>query len=292
MKVMQPLSLRGLFLLCYVMALLGLFFYLRFPGEEVHRYAEERVAAMVRGAFCRVVGPSYRFPRTMTIQSLQFGLADSQAWQGEIRDIAVTVGSFLPPYKLAVDGSFYGGRLQVVIAVDSLQEVEVGELRLSDIDLSALPRGVFAGRRQLAGRLDIAGTGRLGAEGRDKISGKAQLTIRDGSVSLLQPVFSLQQLHFSRLSCDLQVVDDSITITQGTMQGSDLHVDFSGSWQAAGGWDAGILLLQGRLRPQVALLQSQPEQRQALDLLLQRHDGGLPFEVAGTPFSPTLRFLP
>jgi type II secretion system protein N len=288
----SALSLRGLFLLCYVMAVLALLLYLRFPGEEVRRYAEERVAAMVPGGFCRVVGTSYRFPRTITIQSLQLGLADSQAWQGEIRDIAVTVGSVLPPYKLEVEGSLYGGRLEAEIAVYSARELEIGELRLGDIDLSALPGEVFAGRRQLTGRLDIAGAGRLGAEGRGRVSGKIEMTIRDGSVSLLQPVLSLQQLHFSRLSCNLQVVDDGITIGQGVLQGSDLHADFSGSLQTAGGLDAGMVLLRGRLRPQAALLQSQPEQRQALDLLVRRHDGGLPFEVAGTPRYPTLRFLP
>jgi type II secretion system protein N len=288
----SALSLRGLFLLCYVMAVLALLLYLRFPGEDVRRYAEARVAAMVPGGFCRVVGPSYRFPRTITMQSLQFGLEDRQAWQGEIRDLAVTVGSVLPPYKLEVEGSLYGGRLEAEIAVYSARELEIGELRLTDIDLAALPREVFAGRRQLTGRLDIAGAGRLRADGRDKLSGQGQLSLRDGSVSLLQPVLSLQQLHFSRLSCSLQVVDDGITIGQGVLQGSDLHADFSGSWQAAGGLDAGMVLLRGRLRPQADLLQSRPEQRQALDLLVQHHDGWLPFEVAGTLRYPILRFLP
>lgn len=288
----SALSLRGLFLLSYVMAVLALLLYLRFPGEEVRRYAEARVAAMVPGGFCRIVGTSYRFPRTITIRSLQLGLADSQAWQGEIRDLAVTVGSILPPYKLEVEGSLYGGRLQAEIAVYSAQKVEIGELRLGDIDLAALPGEVFAGRRQLTGRLDIAGAGGLGTEGRDKIGGRAQLTIREGSVSLLQPVLSLQQLHFSRLSCNLQMIDRTIVVDQGILRGDDLHADFSGAWQAAGGFEAGMVLLRGHLRPQAALLQSRPEQRQALDLLARRHDGGLPFEVAGTPLSPTLRFLP
>lgn len=291
MRLMRLFSLRGLFFLCYAMAVLVLFLYMRFPGEEVRRYAEERMAAMVPGVFCRVVGPAYRFPRTMTVQSLQFGLVDRQAWQGEIRDIAVTLGTFLPPYKLLVEGSLYGGRLQAVIAVDSPQVIEVGELRLSDLDLAALPREVFAGR-QLTGRLDIAGTGRLDTNARNNTSGKARLIISDGSVSLLQPVFSLRQLRFSLLSGGLQVVGDSINIGQGVLRGSDLHADFSGSWQAVDGMDSGMLLLRGRLRPQDALLQSQPEQRQALDLLVQQHDGGLPFEVTGTPLSPNLRFLP
>ncbi len=292
MKLITPFSLRGLGLLCYVMAVLALLLYLRFPGEEVRRYAEELVVAMIPGGSCRVVGPSYRFPRTITIQSLQLGRGDRPEWRVELRDIAVTVDSVLPPYRLGVDAALYGGRLEALIAVGAAQEVEIGELRLHDVDLAALPRELFGGQRQLAGRLDIAGVGRLAAEGRNKGSGQAQLTIRDGSVSLLQPILSLHQLRFSHLSCDLQVIDGSITVGQGIMQGTDLHADFSGSWQNAAGFDAGIVLLRGTLRPQATLLQGQPEQRQALDLLVQRHDGGMPFEVAGTPFTPTLRFLP
>jgi len=274
----------------YALALLALLLYPRFPGEELRAYGEARVAALFPGSSCRISGVSYDFPLTLGFAALRLDLGGSEERRVQAQKVVISLGSIFPPHRWAVSGTLYGGSLTGELALGADGEIAVTALRLRDLDLAALPLGLFGGR-QLTGRLAGDGEGKVAAA-RGGLVGRGRLTVDNGRIALRQPIFSLENWRFRELFCVLAVDESILELRQGRLEGPELSADFSGQVSLARTGDGGAVQVRGRLRPQPALLEALSEQDRLVETALRQGDGGIGFEITGTIATPVLRLAP
>ena len=290
----KPFRIFGFML--YALALLLLLIVLRFPGEELRRYGEGRLAALVPGSSWRILGLSYRFPLTLAAEGLEVTLAEGQGPRVRLDKLSASLSSLVPPGEVAVTAAIYGGTLQGRLRLGSGAGLEGRDLRLEKVDAALLPGEFLPGGRKVNGRLDAWGElnfSPASATAEGGLLGRGEVSLRDGSIALLSPLFSLQRLDVGQLSCELRLARGRIDIASGQLRGADLQADFAGWWQQAGDIFSGQVELGGRVQPGQGLLaRVAEEERQGLELLLTSHEGGLPFTVTGTVAAPFFRFDP
>ena len=280
----------------YALVVLLLLIVLRFPGEELRRYGEGRLAALVPGSSWRILGLSYRFPLTLVAEGLELTLAEGQGPGVRVDKLSASLSPLALPGEVAVTADFYGGRLQGRLRLGPGAGLEGRDLRLEKVDAALLPGEFFPGGRKVNGRLDAWGElsySPASATAEGGLFGRGEVSLRDGSIALLAPLFSLKRLDVGQLSCELRLARGRVDIASGQLRGADLQADFAGWWQQAGDIFSGQVQLGGRLRPGQGLLAGvAEEERHGLELLLASHEGGLPFTVTGTVAAPLFRFDP
>ena len=278
----------------YAVALLLLLAVLRFPGEELRRYGEGRLAALVPGSSWRILGLSYRFPLTVSATGLELTLGEGREVRLLAEHLRASLVSLAYPGEVAVSAALYGGAVQGRLRFVTGAGLAGGDLRLEGVDVARLPAEFFPGGRRLSGRLDARGELSFGpatSPSESGLSGRGEISLRDGSISLFSPLLSLHTLDVGQLSCGLRLDRGRLDIVSGQLRGAELKADFSGWWQSGGDIFSGQVQLGGQVQPADKLLAKMAaEERHGLELLLADHEGGLPFTVTGSVGSPLFRF--
>jgi type II secretion system protein N len=147
-------------------------------------------------------------------------------------------------------------------------------------------------------RLDRTSTGKLSGqyrfEGdwRDPTRGAftAELQVAEGSISLQQPVFGLDQLEFGQMTASLELREGVLTLSQGKVDSRLLAAEFSGTATLANPLPMSEMKIDGTLEPRPELLSSLNEEATVALIRKQLRDDKLSFALSGTMLEPGIQF--
>ncbi|MHB8790966.1 MAG: type II secretion system protein GspN [Desulfobulbaceae bacterium] len=156
----------------------------------------------------------------------------------------------------------------------------------------------LAGLTAIWTRIDRTATGKLSGhyrfEGdwRDPYQGvlTAELRLAEGSISLQQPVFGLDQLEFSQLTTNLELRDRVLALTGGTVESRLLAAEYSGTVTLDNPLLMSEVKIDGMLEPRSELLSSLRDQATVTLIRNQLRDNKLSFVLSGTMLEPGIQF--
>lgn len=140
----------------------------------------------------------------------------------------------------------------------------------------------------LGGIITYSGQGNLLING----TGEANLRISNGSVELLQPIFSMESVSFDDLSIKMILEKTKIKLNRVELKGREIKGTLSGTIGLKQNFSRSRLALRGSIEPLEDLFKSENGAPRMMKLFKRRLKGGkLSFVVRGTPADPKIRFI-
>jgi type II secretion system protein N len=122
--------------------------------------------------------------------------------------------------------------------------------------------------------------------------GEANLRISDGSVELLQPVFSLESVAFDDIWIRMVLEKKKIKLTRVDMDGKEIKGTLSGTIALKNKFSESRLVLRGNIEPLAGFFKNDEGSADILKLFKRRlKRGKLSFIIRGTPADPKIRFI-
>lgn len=294
MRVIRAIvSWRTIVCLAYALILTGLLLYVRFPTQKFKQFCENRLEFIFPGSVCAIERISYRFPLTLNFEAVNIINTGSSGRSGVFIDnLSVTPDLAKIGGNITVAAAVYGGALSARLEVDfAAKKIELQDIRITDLDAAALQKGLAVVDRKASGTLGFTGSYQAAFDNPAGGSGQGRIVADDGSVALLQPVLSLQQIDFYQAVCNLRYENRKLEVSEGTLKGKDLTADFAGELQLLSSFLASELQIGGCLVPQAAFLETHPQEQKMVQGVMKRYNmTALPFKVGGTLSNPTFRF--
>lgn len=284
---------RTLFYLLYAVVLTAALLYLRFPTEKFRAYCEKKVESILVDSDCSIEGIGYRPPFSLLFTNFQLVREmDGQSSTFMLHRLAVTpvLPDFLHTFQLG--GELYQGSMAMKVALDNQEKTfALSDIALSGVSLEEMAANVHLLDRQVSGKMHLSGNYRANLSAPFKGTGKGELRIEEGSVELLQPILSLRNLTFDRISTNLALEKEMVRFDGGTFNGKEIGAEFSGEMRLASPLPNSIVILGGQLTPRDNFLAAHPGEKRLVEQLLRRYrTNALPFKVGGTVRRPTFRF--
>jgi len=165
--------------------------------------------------------------------------------------------------------------------------LELRDLRINDYEylFTLIGRNV---KGILGGNITYSGQNGLLING----TGEASLRISDGSVELLQPIFSLKSVRFDDLWIKMILEKTKIKLTRVEMGGKEIKGTLSGTIGLKQSFSKSRLALRGSIEPLAGFFKSENGAPRMMTLFKRRlRKGKLSFVVRGTPADPKIRFI-
>ena len=123
-------------------------------------------------------------------------------------------------------------------------------------------------------------------------AGEANLRISDGSVELLQPLFSLESVGFDDLWIKMVLEKKKIKLIRVDMDGREIKGTLSGTIGLKSKFSESRLALRGNIEPLAGFLKNDKGSPDILKLFKRRlKRGKVSFIIRGTPADPKIRFI-
>ncbi|MFH0784263.1 MAG: type II secretion system protein GspN [Pseudomonadota bacterium] len=294
MRVIRTIfSWRAILFLAYALLLIGFLLYLRFPAQKFKQFCENRLELIFTECVCTIDRISYQIPLTFTFYGVRLRRADAAGRADFIIDsLTLTPNPAKLPNKITLAATLYGGVLSAQFDGDfSAKKMMLHDIQLSGLDVAALQKSFAVFERKIEGTLGFTGSYQATFDRPAGGTGQGRIVVDTGSMALLQPVLSLQQIDFHQAICNLQYNNGKLEASDGRLKGKDITADFTGELQPAMSfWDS-ELQLTGRLVPLDAFLEMHPQEQKIVQGVMKRFNmTTLPFKVGGTLNSPTFRF--
>lgn len=119
----------------------------------------------------------------------------------------------------------------------------------------------------------------------------ADLRVAEGTVSLQQPVFGLDQLEFSQLTGSLELRERALALTKGKLESRLLAAEYSGTVTLAESLPVSEVKIDGSLEPRSELLSGLRDQAVVALIKKELRDNKLSFALTGTMLEPGIQFL-
>jgi type II secretion system protein N len=140
----------------------------------------------------------------------------------------------------------------------------------------------------LGGIITYSGQGNLLING----TGEANLRISDGSVELLQPIFSLESVSFDDVRIKMILEKTKIKLTHVELKGREIKGTLSGTIGLKQNFSKSRLALRGSIEPLEGFFKGENGAPRIMKLFKRRlRKGKLSFVVRGTPADPKIRFI-
>ena len=165
--------------------------------------------------------------------------------------------------------------------------IELRDIRINDYEylFTLIGRNV---KGILGGIITYNGQGNLLING----TGEANLRISDGSVELLQPIFSLESVSFDDLRIKMILDKTKIKLTHVELNGREIKGTLSGTIGLKQNFSRSRLALRGSIEPLENFFKSENGAPRIMKLFKRRlRKGKLSFVVRGTPADPKIRFI-
>lgn len=272
----------------YGCLLTGFLLVVRFPAATLRQYCTGALERTLPGTTCSIGGINYDFPLTLRMHDIRVTrLHSPEDILVFINDLSVRAEPRQSSARLQAEA--YGGQHECRL------QIRGKVLTLADFKIHHLDLGQWAGLHGLLGRkvsglLDVTGayTGRRGQlmEG----EAKGVVTVREGSMELLQPILSLNTINFQSVETEFHLQDRSVTMTKGSLHGVEFNGTFAGTLQMTEPLGSGTLGVSGELTP-LALADADPRWKNRASILQTRYkQTTLPFIISGTLAGPLFRF--
>lgn len=143
-------------------------------------------------------------------------------------------------------------------------------------------KGILGGTINYSGQQDILING----------NGEANLTISDGWVQLLEPIFGLESVDFDDLRIKMVLGKRKVNLTNVELEGRNLKGTLSGTVSLKRDLSKSSLALKGSIQPLAGLFRNNQGASDTLKLLRQGlKKGKISFVIRGTPGNPRIRFI-
>ncbi len=194
--------------------------------------------------------------------------------------------------EYAISGELYGGSFQSMLSIAPFAgHLALRDLRLDNVQLEKFTYLHAVTRRTITGVL--SGRGRFDGswQRQRKIRAQGALSLRNGSVNLLQPILSLTEIDFERLAMDFALTGGELKVTGGKLGGTELEAEFSGALHPESRLESWGIGLTGNLAVHRVYLRKYPRMVQVVRGLQQMYGGNaLPFAIKGTVGDPRFAF--
>ncbi len=288
-------SWRTVVYLIYALLLTGLLLYVRFPSQTFKQFCENGLERIFPESVCTIERVNYRFPLTIRFEAVNFRSTGFSGRPGLFIDsLSVAPDLAKPRGYITLAATAYGGSLFTRLEVNfTAKKIELHDVQITGIDVAALQKSFAVQDRKVSGTLGLTGRYQATFDHPAGGSGEGRIVADAGSVALLQPVLSLQQIDFYQAVGTLRYENKKLSVSEGKLKGKDLTADFAGNLQVASSFLASEVQIGGRLVPQAAFLETHPQEQKMVQGVMKRFNmSALPFKVGGTLSSPTFRFSP
>jgi len=285
----------------YGILLMIVLLYYRFPSDALGDYLQS-TADEINPRYHVLVGkvrPS--FPFGMKFLKTRVSLRenrDTNLFMAESLLIKPGLWSFLKgESKYWFDCLAYGGDIKGSVnfsdnsgeASERLftTSMELRDIRINDYEylFTLIGRNV---KGVLGGIITYSGQGSLLING----TGEANLRISDGSVELLQPIFSLESVSFDDVWIKMIFEKTKIKLTRVELKGREIKGTLSGTIGLKQNFSKSRLALKGSIEPLEAFFKGENGAPRIMKLFKRRlREGKLSFVVRGTPADPKIRFI-
>jgi len=285
----------------YGILLMIVLLYYRFPSDALGDYLQS-TADEINPRYHVLIGkvrPSFPFGVKFLKTRVSFREnPDTNLFMAESLLIRPGLWSFLKgESKYWFDCLAYGGNIKgSVNFLDNGGEaserpfttsIELRDIRINDYEylFTLIGRNV---KGILGGIITYSGQGNLLING----TGEANLRISDGSVELLQPIFSLESVSFDDVRIKMILEKTKIKLTRVELEGREIKGTLSGTIGLKQNFSRSRLALKGSIEPLEGFFKSENGAPRIMKLFKRRlREGKLSFVVRGTPADPKIRFI-
>jgi type II secretion system protein N len=285
----------------YGILLMIVLLYYRFPSDALGDYLQS-TADEINPRYHVLVGevrPS--FPFGVKFLKTRVSLRenpDTNLFMAESLLIRPGLWSFLKgESKYRFDCLAYGGEIKGSVYFSDnggeaperpfTTSIELRDIRIDDYEylFTLIGRNV---KGILGGIITYSGQGSLFING----TGEANLRISNGSVELLQPIFSLESVSFDDVSIKMILEKTKIKLTRVELKGREIKGTLSGTIGLKQNFSRSRLALRGSIEPLEDFFKSENGAPRIMKLFKRRlREGKLSFVVRGTPTDPKIRFI-
>ncbi len=240
--------------LIYITAVTAIFLYYLFPSDTVKEYISFNLKNANPDFAISIDTIRPVFPPAIRLRAVSFYYAKGALFDAEQVTVAPKLLSLFRQKKIfSFKGSLNEGNFEGNIEISKNKPVPQTKIdaRLSGIRISDIPGIQNMSDRKLSGRLD----GKIVYENKGTTgTANAELTISDGIVELLTPIFTLESITFRSLEADVTINKQKLRINKCTIKGQQMDGNILGSVRLKDPLGTSILNLRGTIKPQRAFL--------------------------------------
>jgi len=279
-------------LLLYGFVLTCVLLYVRFPADKVERYLTEKISALNRGAVVEFGECGYNFPVELQCDRFSVALRDTKEEIVAIQNMTVSPIASGLGFKYALAGEIAGGTYSSVAEISPLSKsVKLGDLELTNIDLSRLGFIQSTLQREIKGVLDFRGSLAVSLVGAGLVAQEGKLTVREGHFGFRQQILLADRLQMRPLEVQLAYEKGVLQLRNGSVRGNQLDVDFAGEVKANGAMADWEIALKGGITPAKEYVAANPQVQRVVKRLQRQFTGNsLPYIVSGSLGVPRFRF--
>lgn len=284
---------RNVFWALYFLIATVFFLYFLFPTNKFKDFCEFKVSEMLADGNCKIGEIVYQFPGTVSFKEvvLKSGTGRDVSVL-HVKALAISNNGLRFWKDFEVRGEVFSGALTAMIELDwGNKQFKMSDIKATDIDMANWEKEENFSQREMFGSLSFLGSydGELG----NPFSGKGQgrFELKKAGMELVQPILSLEEVTFEKVSSELKYEAGVVYFTDGKFAGNELSGEFSGVATMAKPLVKSGLTVNGHLNPQLQFLENHPREQRLIERLLKRYGTQkLPFQVGGTLQRPTFRF--
>jgi len=281
-------------LILYTLLLTSALLYFRFPAEQFKLFCQTKVEQLFPNTTCSISSLHFKYP--FSFEAEDININEEQKKKEPIANInLITITPKLPDptSSFHVDLIAYGGEHEFSLLLNQEdQDFNMKSIELKNLDLSTIPFLHKTFKRKITGSL----TGKGSYQGTWKnneysAKGQGNITIENGSFSLLLPILSLKEIDLKNYKADLTLHNKTLQFDKGVFQGKELNGSFSGNIAFQSPLAYSKLLFKGDLSPLPPLLKKSRYAKNMVKQLKKRHNRTtLPFLLQGNVEKPRFKF--
>lgn len=283
---------KKIFYSLYTLGAFLFFLWYLFPSDYFADFIESQIRKYGNGLEVTIKDAKPSLPLSLSLKGVVCTIPDGPAVKME----AFKIGGLLsmlsnnPDLSFTLDG--FGGRVSghVLIPENNTSKASVDDIQISRVDLSQFKDilNAYYPGYSIKGTLDAQG--HYTPEGRG--NGELKFKVKDLSVELEKPFFTIKSLSFSDITADMEIKSKKVEIRQCEVDGKEVNGNITGSIFVREPLNRSTLRLSGTLRPEKDFLDmlgaSVPVEALIGDKMNQ--DGEIPFSLSGVVGRP--RFTP
>jgi type II secretion system protein N len=275
-----------------------MFLYVCFPSDAVRQYVEGSVSRLNPALALRLGQVTPVLPFGLRFEDCHLGLkerpgillfkADSFVLMPSIRMLTLTG----PAFRFACEA--YGGKVRGAIAFKtfSFQGPFRSDVEITDVQVGQYPYLSEWLKRGLTGTMSGSVTYAGGPGGFPQGSGKAKVSILNGTVRFAQPFLGVESLKFQRIDGRMALEKQKISLSRCDFKGKDVEGQVSGTVHLNPNFPRSTLDLSVAIKTAPTFLTDEGRLFTAGTFLAKRlQQGDFKIHIRGTVAQPRIDFM-